>query len=69
MKNVLICESICSAVGSLGGHYMDVLGGATGVRILAALVREMRRCEARYRLRTMCIGGEQRLAATFERVA
>ncbi|MFO1195412.1 MAG: acetyl-CoA C-acetyltransferase [Burkholderiaceae bacterium] len=42
--------------------------GATGVRIAATLLREMRRREARYGLETMCIGGGQGLAAVFERV-
>jgi acetyl-CoA C-acetyltransferase len=42
--------------------------GATGARILATLLYEMRRREARYGLETMCIGGGQGLAAVFERV-
>lgn len=42
--------------------------GATGVRILATLLREMERREARYGLETMCIGGGQGLAAVFERL-
>ncbi|MGA9871172.1 MAG: acetyl-CoA C-acetyltransferase [Rhodococcus sp. (in: high G+C Gram-positive bacteria)] len=42
--------------------------GATGGRILATLLREMQRREARYGLETMCIGGGQGLAAVFERV-
>jgi acetyl-CoA C-acetyltransferase len=42
--------------------------GATGVRILSTLLREMRRRNARYGLETMCIGGGQGLAALFERV-
>ena len=42
--------------------------GATGGRILATLLREMDRREARYGLETMCIGGGQGLAAIFERV-
>ena len=41
--------------------------GATGGRILATLLREMRRRGARYGLETMCIGGGQGLAAVFER--
>ena len=41
--------------------------GATGVRILATLLREMGRRKARYGLETMCIGGGQGLAAVFER--
>ena len=42
--------------------------GATGGRILANLLREMDRREARYGMETMCIGGGQGLAAIFERV-
>lgn len=41
--------------------------GATGGRILATLLREMARREARYGLETMCIGGGQGLGAVFER--
>ena len=40
--------------------------GATGGRILATLLRELRRRGARYGLETMCIGGGQGLAAVFE---
>lgn len=40
--------------------------GATGGRILATLLREMRRRGARYGLETMCIGGGQGLAALFQ---
>lgn len=43
--------------------------GATGGRILATLLREMDRRQARYGLETMCIGGGQGLAAVFERHA
>jgi acetyl-CoA C-acetyltransferase len=43
--------------------------GATGGRILATMLREMDRREARYGLETMCIGGGQGLAAVFERVS
>ncbi len=43
--------------------------GATGGRILATLLRELDRREARYGLETMCIGGGQGLAAVFERIA
>jgi acetyl-CoA C-acetyltransferase len=42
--------------------------GATGGRILATMLHEMRRREVRYGLETMCIGGGQGLAAVFERV-
>ncbi|MET0270790.1 MAG: acetyl-CoA C-acetyltransferase [Sphingomonas sp.] len=41
--------------------------GATGGRILATLLREMRRRDVRYGLETMCIGGGQGMAAVFER--
>lgn len=41
--------------------------GATGGRILANLLREMHRRDARYGLETMCIGGGQGLAAVFEK--
>ena len=40
--------------------------GATGGRILATLLREMRRRGVRYGLETMCIGGGQGIAAIFE---
>jgi acetyl-CoA C-acetyltransferase len=40
--------------------------GATGVRILATLLHEMRRTGVRYGLETMCIGGGQGLSAIFE---
>jgi acetyl-CoA C-acetyltransferase len=42
--------------------------GATGGRILATLLHELRRRGARYGLETMCIGGGQGLAAVFENV-
>lgn len=42
--------------------------GATGVRILTTLLRELDRRGGRYALETMCIGGGQGLAAVFERV-
>jgi acetyl-CoA C-acetyltransferase len=41
--------------------------GATGGRILANLVSELKRRDGRYGLETMCIGGGQGLAAVFER--
>ncbi|WP_454697041.1 acetyl-CoA C-acetyltransferase [Achromobacter aegrifaciens] len=41
--------------------------GATGVRILATMLRELDRRQARYSLETMCIGGGQGLAAIFDR--
>jgi acetyl-CoA C-acetyltransferase len=40
--------------------------GATGGRIMANLLRELRRRDARYGVETMCIGGGQGLAAVFE---
>ncbi|HEY2570613.1 MAG TPA: acetyl-CoA C-acetyltransferase [Solirubrobacteraceae bacterium] len=43
--------------------------GATGARILATLLRELRRRGGRYGLETMCIGGGQGMAAVFENVA
>lgn len=42
--------------------------GATGGRIMAGLLREMHRRDARYGVETMCIGGGQGLAAIFEKV-
>ncbi|GAA2007765.1 acetyl-CoA C-acetyltransferase [Brevibacterium samyangense] len=42
--------------------------GATGVRILTTMLREMERRGARYGIETMCIGGGQGLAAVFERI-
>lgn len=41
--------------------------GATGARIMASLLHEMRRRGVRYGLETMCVGGGQGLAAVFER--
>ncbi|MGW1090358.1 acetyl-CoA C-acetyltransferase [Streptomyces sp. NPDC002596] len=43
--------------------------GATGVRILTTMLRELDRREGRYALETMCIGGGQGLTAIFERIA
>ena len=42
--------------------------GATGVRILATMLRELDRRSGRYALETMCIGGGQGLSAIFARV-
>ena len=39
---------------------------ATGARILATMLYEMRRRKARYGLETMCVGGGQGVAALFE---
>jgi acetyl-CoA C-acetyltransferase len=41
--------------------------GATGGRILASLVNELKRRNGRYGLETMCIGGGQGIAAVIER--
>jgi acetyl-CoA C-acetyltransferase len=41
--------------------------GATGVRLLATMLRELERRRGRYALETMCIGGGQGMAAIFER--
>jgi acetyl-CoA C-acetyltransferase len=43
--------------------------GATGVRILATMLHELRRRKGRYALETMCIGGGQGIAAVFEHAA
>lgn len=43
--------------------------GATGVRILATMLRELERRNGRYALETICIGGGQGIAAVFERVS
>jgi acetyl-CoA C-acetyltransferase len=71
----------CTAAWSLGASDFDRLNvngsgislghpvGATGVRILTTLLRELDRRKARYGLETMCIGGGQGLAAIFERIA
>jgi len=42
--------------------------GATGGRIMATMLYEMQRREARYALETMCCGGGQGIAAVIERV-
>lgn len=41
--------------------------GATGARIMATLLHEMKRRDARYGLETMCVGGGQGIAALVER--
>jgi acetyl-CoA C-acetyltransferase len=41
--------------------------GATGGRILANLMHELKRRKGKYGLETMCIGGGQGIAAIFER--
>lgn len=40
--------------------------GATGIRLMTTLTREMKRRGVRYGLETMCIGGGQGMAAIFE---
>lgn len=42
--------------------------GATGVRILTTMLRELDRRQGRFALETMCIGGGQGLTAIFERI-
>ena len=44
------------------GHPID----ATGGRIMATVLHELRRREGRYALETMCVGGGQGMAALFE---
>jgi acetyl-CoA C-acetyltransferase len=41
--------------------------GATGVRIAATLLNELKRRQGRYGLESMCVGGGQGVAAVFER--
>lgn len=41
--------------------------GATGVRILATMLNELKRRKGRYGLETMCVGSGQGVAAIFER--
>jgi acetyl-CoA C-acetyltransferase len=42
--------------------------GASGGRLAATLVRELKRRQARYGLATLCIGGGEAVAAIFERI-
>jgi acetyl-CoA C-acetyltransferase len=42
--------------------------GASGARLTATLVRELRRRQLRYGLATLCIGGGEAVAAIFERM-
>ena len=42
--------------------------GASGGRLVATLVRELRKRQARYGLATLCIGGGEAVAAIFERL-
>jgi acetyl-CoA C-acetyltransferase len=42
--------------------------GASGARLVATLVRELRKRQARYGLATLCIGGGEAVAAIFERM-
>ncbi|MFH1833656.1 MAG: acetyl-CoA C-acyltransferase, partial [bacterium] len=41
--------------------------GATGARIMATVLYELKRRKARYGLETLCIGGGQGIAALVER--
>lgn len=43
--------------------------GATGVRIMASMLNELKRRDGKYALETMCIGGGQGVAAVFEAAA
>ncbi|MFM9378882.1 acetyl-CoA C-acetyltransferase [Gordonia sp. VNK21] len=70
----------CAAAWGLGAGDVDRLNvngsgislghpvGATGVRILATMLRELERRRGRYAVETMCIGGGQGLAAVFSAV-
>ncbi len=51
-----------------GGISLGHPVGATGARILATMLRELRRRGGRYALETMCIGGGQGMSAIFENV-
>ncbi|HEY4228177.1 MAG TPA: acetyl-CoA C-acyltransferase, partial [Candidatus Limnocylindrales bacterium] len=42
--------------------------GASGARIVATLLHELRRRQGRYGLATLCLGGGGSVAAAFERV-
>jgi len=42
--------------------------GCTGAKLTASILREMRRCNARYGMVTMCVGGGQGAAGIFERI-
>jgi acetyl-CoA C-acetyltransferase len=42
--------------------------GASGARLAATIVRELRRRQARYGLATLCIGGGEAVAVIFERI-
>ena len=41
--------------------------GATGIRIMTTMLRELERRGGKYALESMCIGGGQGIAALFER--
>jgi acetyl-CoA C-acetyltransferase len=68
--------AVCQVLGWHDADRLNVNGsgislghpiGATGGRILASLLHEMKRRQSRYGLETMCIGGGQGIAAIFER--
>jgi len=61
-------QAIINAVLEVRSGACDTVVGATGARIFATLLYELKRREARYGLETMCIGGGQGLAAVFERI-
>lgn len=66
-------KSTDEEVVRINGHGSGIsLGhpvGATGLRMLGTLARELHRRKGCYGLVTMCIGGGQGMAAVFERVA
>jgi len=43
--------------------------GCTGAKLTATILRELERCNARYGLVTMCVGGGMGAAGIFERLA
>ena len=57
-------ESILNVNGS--GISLGHPIAATGARILATMLYEMRRRNCRYGVETMCVGGGQGVAAVFE---
>jgi len=55
----------------VGGNHITSGRGerklSTGVQFTASLVRELQRCNARYGMVTMCMGGGMGAAGIFER--
>jgi acetyl-CoA acetyltransferase len=65
LRDVPVEDLAATAVKGSGislGHPI----GATGARMLATGLRELRRRGGRYLLETMCVGGGQGVAAVFE---